>query len=101
MRASIRLVLVLVMVLALVSPAFAHYRYMHGSGDVAGWVGGPPLPGQGQGLIVGGPGGIFMLSPAHAKGLNTACYALEANPSVVNIRGPGPGGATSQCPHGQ
>jgi hypothetical protein len=88
------------LVLALVAgPAAAHNQTVSppGNTDVKhNWVGALDLPGQGQGLIPGGPTGEWMLSPAHAKGLNTACYALEDNPSVVDIRGPGP-----NCPHGQ
>ena len=87
------------LILAIAAPAAAHNLTVSppGNSDVKhGWVGGLGLPGQGKGLIPGGPGGVWLISPAHAKGLNTACYALEANPSAVDIRGPGP-----NCPHGQ
>jgi hypothetical protein len=59
-----------------------------------GWVGGGGLPGQGQGLIYGGP--LEVLSAAHGAGLNTACEANDDSPSAVDIRGPGP-----SCPHGE
>lgn len=64
----------------------------------SGWVGGPALPGQGKGLIPGGPGGQIMQSPAHGGGLNTACEALRSNGrSAVDIFGPpSPAG----CAHG-
>lgn len=60
------------------------------------WVGALDLNEKGKGLIDGGPDGSWRIAPAHAKGLNTACYALEDNPSAADIRGPGP-----NCPHGQ
>jgi hypothetical protein len=87
------------LILALAAPVAAHNLTVSPSGNSDakhGWGGALGLPGQGKGLVPGGPGGTWMLSPAHAKGLNTACYVLEANPSVVDIRGPGP-----NCPHGQ
>lgn len=62
-----------------------------------GWVGGPVgLPGQGQGLVLGGPNHDLLMAPSHTGGLNTSCESLEDNPSVVDIRGPGP-----SCPHGE
>ncbi len=78
-------------------PAAAHFVTVDPKGDGeghVGWVGGEDLPGQGQGLIPGGPQGDWMMTPAHDGGLNTACESLEDNPSVVDIRGPGP-----NCPH--
>lgn len=82
------------------TPASAHILVVDppGAGDPAGgWVGGPALPGQGQGLIPGGPGGDHLQSPAHAKGLNTACHVQRTNDSsAVDIFGPGGPG----CPHG-
>jgi hypothetical protein len=73
------------------SAQFDFYKGLFGGG----WVGGGPLPenAQGQGLMQG-PG--FMQPASHGKGLNAACYSLEENSSVVDIRGPGP-----NCPHGQ
>jgi hypothetical protein len=86
-------------------PAAAHHLTVDppGEGGVKeNWVGGPILPeaAGGQGLMDGPP---FLpgskQAPAHSKGLNTACLRLEANPSVVDIRGPaGPGG--TGCAHG-
>jgi hypothetical protein len=84
----------------LVAPAGAHDQTVTPKGGnkvIENWVGAGDLPGQGQGLVPGGPGGIFTLSPAHVKGLNATCEQLEANPSVVDIRGPGGPG----CAHGE
>jgi hypothetical protein len=63
-----------------------------------GWVGGGELPGQGKGLVPGGPTGSYLQSPAHAKGLNSACEALRSNgQAAVDIFGPpSPAG----CAHG-
>lgn len=100
----------------LVVPASAHVIKVHhpGSGEQiqthrssqfdvyngtlgGGWVGGPVgLPGQGKGLVLGGPGGDALMTPSHEGGLNASCESLEANPSAADIRGPGP-----SCPHGQ
>jgi hypothetical protein len=96
-------VLALVLVLALLTPAFAHFLVNSKTGQV-GWVGSPPLPAaaQGQGLDYS-PGAQSNISPSHAKGLNTACYALRGNPAVVDIYGPPLliDGNPSGCPHGQ
>jgi hypothetical protein len=93
----------LVLVFALLTPAFAHYLVNAKSGSI-GWAGSPPLPeaAQGQGLVYS-PGAGANISPAHVKGLNTACYALRGNPSVVDIYGPPLliNGSPSGCPHGQ
>lgn len=87
---------VLLMVLAI--PAGAHNLTVTppGTGEAQHfWVGGGALPGDGQGLIPGGPTGEFMLAPAHGGGLIMAC---EMNGSrVVDIRGPGGPG----CAHGR
>jgi hypothetical protein len=86
--------------LAFAAPVTAHVLTVEPKGNAEVkhvWVGGGPVHGQRQGLIPGGPGGLFLQPPSHAKGLNTACHATEANPSVVDIRGPGGPG----CPHGQ
>ena len=62
-----------------------------------GWVGGHALPGQGEGLIPGGPTDSYLQSPAHAKGLVTSCEAHRANGNaVVQIVGPPFG----NCIHG-
>ena len=78
------------------------------SGPKGGWVGGPvPVPGKGQGLVLGGPDGQQMMTPAHNKGLNQACESLRANGNgVVDIYGPPPHevlppGFTSGCAHGE
>jgi hypothetical protein len=88
------------LMLAFAAPVAAHNLTVEPKGNAEvkhGWTGSGPLPGKGKGLIPGGPGGIFLQSPSHAKGLNTACHATEANPSVVDIRGPGgPGCANGQ-----
>lgn len=64
------------------------------------WVGGPALPGQGAGLIPGGPTGQDTIAPAHEAGLVKACEAIRANGNgVVDIFGPYiPGQET--CRHG-
>jgi hypothetical protein len=110
-RTALTLAAAAALMLALAAPAAAHvlvvtppnadepvsthrggpFEEIKAMGDV-GWVGGGPLPGQGQGLI-SSPAGT--LSPAHAKGLNTACE--QNGSSVVAIFGPpSPAG----CPHG-
>lgn len=61
------------------------------------WVGGPALPGQGEGLIPGGPDGSWTIVPAHEGGLVNACQAIRANGNeVVDIFGPG----GNTCRHG-
>lgn len=90
----------LALALAVAGPAAAHDITVSPSGGEVkhGWVGGlAPLPANGQGLFLGGPFGNWPLAAAHGKGLVDACLALQANPSVVDIRGPGGPG----CPHGQ
>jgi hypothetical protein len=92
---------VLTLLAALAGPAGAHNLVVDPPGDSepkSGWVGGPALPGQGQGLIPGGPGGEVLLAPAHGGGLNQACTAMRAQGrAAADIYGPpGPGG----CPHG-
>jgi hypothetical protein len=92
----------IVAVLALLAgPAAAHERVVDPPGNAepkVGWVGGPAIPGNGEGLIPGGPGGEVLLTPAHAKGLNQACEAVRAQGrAAADIYGPPtPGG----CPHG-
>ena len=99
--------------------ASAHYIEVNPPGDAepkGGWVGAMSIPGKGQGLITGGPPGQEMtMTPAHAKGLNTACESIRANGNgVVDIYGPPshaevdeaigegllPDGTTSGCAHG-
>jgi hypothetical protein len=63
-----------------------------------GWTGGGALPGQGEGLVPGGPGGIYLQSPAHEKGLNSACEALRSNgKAAVDMFGPP---TPAGCAHG-
>jgi hypothetical protein len=81
-------------------PASAHVLVVEPpGGDVkVGWVGGGPLPGQGKGLVPGGPTGSYLQSPAHAKGLNQACESIRANgQAAVDIFGPP---TPAGCPHG-
>lgn len=106
MRKSHGIVVVLVLVLALLTPAFAHFLVNSKSGNV-GWAGSRALPAaaQGEGLIYS-LGAQANISPSHMKGLNTACEALRGNPSVVDIYGPPlttsvDGIVPSGCPHGQ
>ena len=90
--------------------ASAHYIEVDPAGDgdgTTGWVGGPVgVPGQGEGLVMGGPDGDEPMPPSHVKGLNAACEALRANGNgVVDIYGPPshdvlPPGFTSGCAHG-
>jgi hypothetical protein len=66
----------------------------------AGWVGSPLFAGDhpGQGLVPGGPGGMFKMSPSHAGGLTNACEAIrDSGNGTVDIYGPGGPG----CPHGE
>lgn len=90
-------------VVMLAVPASAHVIVVDapGGGDGhVGWVGSPAegIPGQGQGLILGGPTGETVLSPSHAKGLNTACEAIRAQGrAAVDIFGPP---TPAGCPHG-
>jgi hypothetical protein len=92
---------VLVLVLALASPAFAHVLVVTPpGGDVkVGWTGGPALPAaaKGKGLVPGGPTGSYMQSPAHGGGLNTACESLRSNPSQADMFGPP---VPQTCRHG-
>lgn len=104
---TFRLLAAAVLMLGLmVGPAAAHNLEVapHGTDEVhTGWVGSGALPAnaEGAGLIPGGPTGSYMQSPSHGSGLNTACEQNEANPSVVDIRGPAaPHIEDPECPHG-
>jgi hypothetical protein len=82
-------------------PAAAHYVSVSppsGTSVDEKWAGSPFLPGAGKGLIAGGPGGAYLISPSHALGLNTACNTIRSNgKAAVDIYGPpSPAG----CAHG-
>lgn len=83
------------------APATAHVVIIDppGQDPKEGCVGGPALPGKGQGLIPGGPPNApIMQSPAHGKGLNTACETIRAHGNgVVDIFGPP---TQAGCAHG-
>lgn len=101
------------------APASAHYLDIKppGGEPKTQWVGGPTLnQAKGKGLIPGGPTGEDLLSPAHGKGLNSACAALRANGNAAaSIYGPPgqgvidfligegvlPEGTTQGCGHGE
>jgi hypothetical protein len=97
----------LALALALAAPASAHVLEVDppgGGNGTSGMVGGAPLPesARGQGLIPAGPGGMFGLqSPAHDKGLVSACVALTRNGnSVVSMFGPTAPNLVPTCRHG-
>lgn len=90
-------------------PASAHILVVDNNGKggpkAPVWVGGGGdggVPGRGQGLVPGGPGGTWMLPPSHAKGLVSACiairYTAEGKPAA-DIFGPPPG-PDATCRHG-
>ena len=79
--------------LAAAAPASAHVLVVdNGQGEPkVQMVGGGPLPDSatGKGLVPGGRDGAYLQSPAHAKGLNSACTALRENGNgVVDMWGP-------------
>ncbi|MFP5332683.1 MAG: hypothetical protein ACLGHX_10045 [Acidimicrobiia bacterium] len=74
-------------------PASAHVVVAPGHDGV--WVGGGPVPGQGQGLVESPVG---MLPPSHASGLVEACQRTLENSSAVVILAPP---YFSGCVHGQ
>jgi len=100
-RVAAAVVAVFTAVLLTAAPASAHILVVDppGSDEVKTvWVGGGALPGQGKGLVPGGPGGTIMQSPAHNKGLNTACEAIRAaGVAAVDIFGPP---TPAGCAHG-
>ncbi|QBI19587.1 hypothetical protein ER308_08505 [Egibacter rhizosphaerae] len=116
MRGKTRAVVVLLATLLAVGmmagPAAAHYLVVDPPGQDEAqvqWVGGPALPDATLGnealaVVGGGPDAGRMQSPAHEKGLNTACERMrEQGRSAADIFGP-PGPPmvpTSGCPHGQ
>lgn len=84
-------------------PAGAHVIVVDTPGEGtghAGWVGSPAagIPGQGGVLVLGGPTGETVLSPAHVHGLVNACEAIRAQGrAAVDIFGPP---TPAGCPHG-
>lgn len=81
---------------ATAGPAAAHFVEVRG--EPKAFAGGGALPGQGAGLVPGGPPWAPIIqSPAHVKGLNTACYAIRDTNAPIDIYGPGGPG----CEHGQ
>ena len=101
MRKLVLLLATLLVLGLMAGPAAAHHLWVDAPGEPeaeaaphsedGGWVGALDIPGEGEGLVPGGPDGSWSLTPAHDGGLNEACERLEDNPSVVDIRGPGPG----------
>ena len=102
MRRYLVLVLTVgVLLLAFAAPVAAHNLVVDPSGQAetkALWVGGPVVPGQGQGLF----GGPFGLQPAgHREGLPHACNATGSSPSAVTFIAPPPGiPGDDSCQHG-
>jgi hypothetical protein len=100
-RRALTLLMAIPAVLMLMAgPAMAHYLAV--DGEVKAFPGGADIPGQGEGLVDGGPpGGTGKISPSHMKGLNTAC--VKNRSQVVDIRGPNQFGQydpESDCAHG-
>ncbi|HSJ27233.1 MAG TPA: hypothetical protein VLB67_03420 [Acidimicrobiia bacterium] len=93
MRRMLVLVAGMMLTIGMALPASAHAVVAPGHDGV--WIGGGPVPGQGQALL-GSPVGA--LPPSHAKGLVEACERTWDNPSVVVL--PAPPYFTS-CVHGQ
>lgn len=92
-----------VLLLAWAGPVAAHNMVVDPSGQAETkvlWVGGLPVPGQGEGLFPHPPSGGFQ--PAgHREGLPQACNATRSNPSAVTFIAPPPlPGDTDPCQHG-
>lgn len=92
MRRYLVLVLTVgVLLLAFAAPVAAHNLVVDPNGQVETkelWVGGPVVPGIGQGLFPAFPSG---LQPAgHREGLPHACNATRSNPSAVTFIAPPP-----------
>jgi hypothetical protein len=98
----------LAMAIGLAAPASAHVLEVDppggGNGTSGIVVGGAPLPesASGKGLIPAGPqGSLGLQSPAHDKGLVSACVALTRNgSSVVSMFGPTAPTLEPTCRHG-
>jgi hypothetical protein len=79
-RITIMLAAMLFAIGLMAAPASAHVLVVDsaGNGHDGVWVGGPVgVPGQGQGLVLGGPDGQQTMPPSHVKGLNSACDAIR------------------------
>ena len=109
MRRTVTLIAVALSMLAMMAaPAAAHILVVDspgGAGEpkVVSEIGGGALPdeAQGEGLIPGGPGGLYLQTPAHDGGLVTACKSLRAHGNgVVDIFGPAAPGVENTCRHG-
>ena len=102
-RALVSAVICAAAVVSLSVPAGAHVIVVDTPGEGAGhsgWAGSPAagIPGQGEGLVLGGHTGETVLSPAHVKGLVSACEAIRAHgQAAVDIFGPP---TPAGCPHG-
>lgn len=86
---------VVVASLAVASSAAAHIIVVSPSGTTQ-WVGGGPVPGQGQGLIASP---IGMLPAAHARGLVHACLVVDG--TVVTFIPPPFNVPDTNCMHGE
>jgi hypothetical protein len=92
------LLVVSVLLLAFAAPVLGHAVVVDAPGHSepkAQWVGGPNVPGKGQGLM---PNPFGLQPPSHGKGLVNACHATLANPSAVVILAPP---YFTGCQHGQ
>lgn len=88
MKTLLSLVTVVAVLLALAAPAAAHDLVVAPGGGGSGthhWVGGGPVPGNGQALV---PSPIGLLPPSHMNGLPQACYRTSDNPSAVTFIAP-------------
>lgn len=102
-RSLVLLLTVGVLLLAFAAPVAAHNMEVDPNGEAETkllWVGGHPVPGQGEGLFPHPPSGGFQ--PAgHREGLPQACNATRSNPSAVTFIAPPPvPGDTDPCQHG-
>jgi hypothetical protein len=91
------LLLVTALLLAFAAPALGHALVVDPPGQAEPkiqWVGGPNVPGKGQGLM---PNPFGLQPPSHGKGLVSACYANMGNPSAVQIVAPP---SWTGCHHG-
>jgi hypothetical protein len=92
------LLLVATLLLAFAAPALGHALVVDPPGEAetkVQWVGGPNVPGKGQGLM---PNPFGLQPPSHEKGQVKACEANMANPSPVLLLAPP---YFTGCQHGQ